>query len=50
MPIGTPFHSRTSALCESMSWRDWAGYFAALADAVDIEIVVQDYPPISGFK
>jgi aminomethyltransferase len=28
MPIGTPFHSRTSALCESMSWRDWAGYFA----------------------
>jgi aminomethyltransferase len=28
MPIGTCFHSRTSALCESMSWRDWAGYFA----------------------
>ncbi len=28
MPIGSPFHSRTSALCESMSWRDWAGYFA----------------------
>jgi aminomethyltransferase len=28
MPVGTPFHSRTSALCESMSWRDWAGYFA----------------------
>lgn len=24
-------------------------HFAALADAVDIEIVVQDYPPISGF-
>jgi glycine cleavage system T protein (aminomethyltransferase) len=29
MPIGTPFHPRTSALCESMSWRDWSGYFAA---------------------
>jgi aminomethyltransferase len=29
MPIGTAFHSRTSALCESMSWRDWSGYFAA---------------------
>jgi aminomethyltransferase len=29
MPVGTPFHPRTSALCESMSWRDWAGYFAA---------------------
>src|SRR3990170_4888775 len=24
-------------------------HFTALADAVDIEIVVQDYPPISGF-
>ena len=24
-------------------------HYAALADAVDIEIVVQDYPPISGF-
>jgi aminomethyltransferase len=28
MPIGTPFHPRTEALCESKSWRDWAGYFA----------------------
>jgi aminomethyltransferase len=28
MPIGTPFHPRTLALCQSMSWRDWAGYFA----------------------
>jgi aminomethyltransferase len=28
MPLGTCFHSRTAALCESMSWRDWAGYFA----------------------
>jgi aminomethyltransferase len=28
MPIGTPFHPRTSALCTSMNWRDWAGYFA----------------------
>ena len=24
-------------------------HYAALADAVDIEIVVQDYPPISGY-
>ena len=31
MPIGTPFHPRTSALCESMSWREWAGYFAVSA-------------------
>jgi aminomethyltransferase len=28
MPIGTAFHSRTSPLCESLAWRDWAGYFA----------------------
>jgi aminomethyltransferase len=28
MPIGTPFHPRTAALCESMSWRDWSGYYA----------------------
>src|SRR5262245_57333796 len=28
MPIGTAFHARTSPLCESMAWRDWAGYFA----------------------
>lgn len=29
MPIGTPFHSRTSALCVSQNWRVWSGYFAA---------------------
>jgi aminomethyltransferase len=27
MPVGTPFHERTFALCESLSYRDWAGYF-----------------------
>jgi aminomethyltransferase len=29
MPIPTPFHSRTSALCESWEWRNWSGYLAA---------------------
>jgi glycine cleavage system T protein (aminomethyltransferase) len=29
MPVGSPFHARTSALCQSLSWRDWAGFFAA---------------------
>ena len=29
MPIGTPFHSRTSALCVSQNWRTWSGYFVA---------------------
>lgn len=28
MPIGTPFHPRVAALCESMAWRDWAGFHA----------------------
>ena len=28
MPVGTPFHDRTLPLCESLSYRDWAGYFA----------------------
>lgn len=29
MPIGTPFHSRTAALCASQNWRTWSGYFVA---------------------
>jgi aminomethyltransferase len=28
MPIGSPFHPRTSALCESHQWRDWSGFYA----------------------
>ncbi|MGD8961471.1 MAG: aminomethyltransferase family protein [Desulfobacterales bacterium] len=26
MPIPTPFHDRTAALCTSYKWADWAGY------------------------
>ena len=29
MPVGTPFHSRTSALSASQNWRAWSGYFVA---------------------
>ncbi len=29
MPIGTAFHTRTSALCASQNWRVWSGYFVA---------------------
>ncbi len=29
MPRGTPFHPRTSALCESYGWRNWSGYVCA---------------------
>ena len=28
MPLPTPFHARTSELCESLLYKDWAGYFA----------------------
>lgn len=28
MPIPSPFHSRTSKLCTSLRWKDWAGYHA----------------------
>jgi len=31
MPIGTPLHSRTLAICQSLSFRVWAGYYAANA-------------------
>ncbi len=28
MPVGTAVHERTSALCESLSYREWAGFYA----------------------
>ena len=31
MPIGTAVHERTLALCESLNYRDWSGYFAVSA-------------------
>ncbi len=31
MAIGTPFHSRTAALCTSFRWKQWSGYFVANA-------------------
>jgi aminomethyltransferase len=31
MPIGTPLHDRTLALCESLNYREWAGYYAVSA-------------------
>jgi aminomethyltransferase len=27
VPVGTPFHERTFALCESLSYREWSGYY-----------------------
>jgi aminomethyltransferase len=31
MPIGTPVHARTFALCESLNYREWSGYYAVSA-------------------
>ena len=31
MPVGTAFHERTSALCESLNYREWSGYYAVSA-------------------
>ena len=28
MPIGTALHERTFPLCESLSYREWSGYYA----------------------
>src|SRR5437868_2081007 len=31
MPIGTPLHERTFALCDSLNYREWSGYYAVSA-------------------
>jgi len=31
MPIGTAFHEKTFALCESMNYREWSGYYTVSA-------------------
>ena len=31
VPVGSAFHVRTLELCESLSYRDWAGYYAVSA-------------------
>lgn len=29
MPLPTPFHARTAAVCESHEWRNWSGFLSA---------------------
>jgi aminomethyltransferase len=31
MPVGTPFHPRTLALCESLNYREWSGFYTVSA-------------------
>lgn len=31
MPVGSPLHERTLALCESLNYREWSGYYAVSA-------------------
>ncbi len=37
MPIGTAVHERTLALCESLNFREWSGYYAVSAYEVHHE-------------
>src|SRR5207247_8509755 len=38
MRRGSPFHSRTSAICDSWEWRGWSGYLAASSYALVPEV------------
>ena len=35
--LNTPFHERTSALCQSQNWRRWAGYYSAASYELTID-------------
>lgn len=37
MPIGTPFHERTLALCSSLNYREWSGYYAVSSYETHLE-------------
>lgn len=37
MGIATPFHTKTSELCQSMGWKEWAGYFAVTQYGVSVD-------------
>src|SRR5206468_1323237 len=37
LPVGTPFHERTLALCESLNYREWSGYYTVSAYEVHHE-------------
>ena len=37
MPIPSPFHARTQALCETYKWKDWAGFYAVCTYTQSLE-------------
>ncbi len=37
MPVPTPFHERTSALCTSLLYKEWAGYYAVKSYDTSLE-------------
>jgi aminomethyltransferase len=37
LPIGTAFHERTFALCQSLNYREWSGYYTVSAYEVNHE-------------
>lgn len=38
MPVPTPFHPVTSALCQTNEWREWSGYLAAASYQHEFEL------------
>jgi aminomethyltransferase len=55
MPLPTPFHPRTSALCTSLAWKEWAGchavrrydvYHEREYHALRHAVVMQDVTPL----
>ncbi len=37
MPVASAFHARTHALCESLNYREWAGYYAVSSYETHVE-------------
>ena len=38
MPVPTPFHPRTAALCQSLRWKEWAGYAAVCSYETGLDL------------
>ncbi|HVE14511.1 MAG TPA: aminomethyltransferase family protein [Elusimicrobiota bacterium] len=48
MPVPTPFHPRTSALCTSYRWKQWAGYYSVCSYDVTHEREYNAYRQSAG--
>jgi aminomethyltransferase len=59
MPVGTAFHEKTFALCETLNYREWAGYYAVSAyetqheheyNAIRNAVAVIDITPLYKYR